>query len=420
MSTDTPTLPDGSGELSPVQLCEALLRAGDRDGALAMLNSVQKVQPDEGRVLLSLAVIKSADAIIRCLFDDKGLKVDKDLLLPAVEVTAQNHQTLTAFYLSARAAEAGASLVECWGKILRHAVSNDLDLIITRVVGAAKDQRLALNNLFEAAMLAKTYTILPKLLERGADPNTGGGLALAHIVGDPPRQFYQQQKEYNALLTALFDHGYNDMQLADDMLTVAAQKMIDGGQRAETVVLLLEKGADAKANGSEALNVITKHYEGLNDDETAGLWRDIFDEAHKAQVEAEKRRFAGFFGGKYCVYDLLQPLGHGETGLMVAAKAGMLKDVLDDASASEKEMIVMEDLTALNDRQQSVLGIAADSGQLKSLLRPDHWRGREKQVLETAFAHLSEQRLSGGGWQDLQAFHTRSIIVSGANRKFKL
>lgn len=362
--------------------------------------------------LFAMSLTANAESVARCLIDEKLVAPTGAGLLEASKEAAGRKFAGLCIYLALEAEKRGEDRTKAWVPLLSNTPAKDHDMTASRLFNdllAAKVPRQeALDETFFAAVQGKAFGAFTNLLDKGASPNAGGGLALLHLVVDPPSDLYKNHAEYEAILKKMFDKGYDDQGMLDMLGTIAAQRFVDGEQRKETLYLLFDKGADPWHCAREAQNLIDDYYITRGDDASVHRWASYFDEKRTAEAAQAQKEFVTLFGHDFRADDLVRQEGDADTGLMIAARARMLPQVL----SRMKGGLSPEDLVRENGRHQSLLGLAADRGDAQQLFAADLWKGREKEALETAKAYLNNtpERLPSGGFEALEAAVTRETI----------
>lgn len=373
--------------------------------------------------LFKMALAANADSVARCLLDEKLVTPSGRELLDAATEAAGRKFTGLCIHLALEAGRLGEDRTTAWVPLLSAVSANDQDLTAARLyndlLAARVPRQDALDETFWAAVQAKAHLSFNPLLDKGASPNAGGGLALLYLVVDPPEALYKNHADYDALLKKMFDKGYDDACMLDMLGTIAAQRFVEGRQRKETLRLLFDRGADPWHCAREAEKLLEDYYATRGDDANMLRWASYFDDKRTAEAVQAQKEFETLFGHDFRPADLLRQEGEADTGLMLAARARLLQKVLPRLEG----VLAPEDLVRENARHQSLLGLAADRGDAAQLFTAALWRGREKEALETAKAYLSitPERLPAGGFEALEAAVTRSTVVRNRNdRRWKL
>lgn len=248
---------------------------------------------------------------------------------------------------------------------------------VDALLAATPDKQVALDTMLRAAAGEKKFAVMGDLIDRGAKLGEAGADILAKItiaVSHDP--FYQRKDDYLALVekcASITPGGY----LTDCFAGVSGMMASANMQYTETPEIFLRHGADP-FYGLKSTSLDQHLPEG-------SPLRAIFGRFAESYTAQQRNTFRDLFGDAFTVADLRREIdAEGTTGLMLAAKARQLPEVM------QKDGLTSQDLLHMNQRQQSLALLAAQRGDGAALLDAGYWRRAEPSIIDTLQKELPD------------------------------
>jgi hypothetical protein len=363
---------------SPVEALEWELREAFLDNDYARVKQIVTApgcpNPVKGSALQG-AVARESLLMVRIILDEAKPELSPEqALLLLIAAGAKQNADICA-YLCERNIGYGVTRGDSYAVVFNKFPADKIP--VDALLAATPDKQVALDTMLRAAAGEKKYAAMGGLIDRGARLGEAAADILSKVtiaVNHDP--FYKQKDGYLALVekcAAITPKGY----LTDCFAGVSGMMASAGMQYNETPETFLRHGADP-FYGMKSTN-LDQH---LPPD--SGL-RDIFNRFQESYTAQQKRIFRNLFGDDFTVADLRRETdAEGTTGLMLAAKARLLPEVM------QKEGLTSEDLLHGSERQQSLALLAAQRGDGATLLDAAYWRRAEPDILATLQKELPD------------------------------
>lgn len=354
---------------------------------------------------LRAAVASGSPMMVRIVFDSKPeLTAGQGMLL--LLSAANKQEAGIAAYLCEKNLALEIPRSDSYSIVFTKFAEDKLPAVIDALLAAADNKQDALDSMLPPAASEKKLSVIGKLIDRGARLGDRAADTLAKLtIGVTQTDFYRRKDEYLALMekcAAITPAGY----LADTYAGVSAMMASSSLQYNETAEAFLRHGADPYFT-----------FRNYNLDKhlvPASPLRGTFTAYEESYTQAQRQMFQGLFGDSYTLADLRQEIeADGSTGLMLAARARLLPDVM------QKGGITVQDLLRQNQRGQDMLTLAAVRGDAGVVLDAGYWRRTEPHILDMLGGALPEEVK---GWADYNGFASRldHAALKEQAQKFKL
>jgi hypothetical protein len=281
-----------------------------------------------------------------------------------------------------------------------------LPAAIDAILKTTADRQDALDSMLPPAAEDKKLSVISGLIDQGARFGDKAVDTLAKLtIGVNQTAFYTRKDDYLTLMekcAAITPAGY----LADTYAGVSAMMATSGLQYSETAEAFLRHGADPYFT--------FKNYNLDKHLPPQSPLRATFAAYEETYTAAQRQLFRGLFGDAYTLADLRQEVeADGSTGLMLAARARLLPDVMRQGG------ITPDDLLRQNQRGQDLLTLAAARGDAGVVLDAGYWRRTSPRILETLDNAVPDEVKN---WADYKGFVSRldHAALKEQAQKFKL
>ncbi|TAL39608.1 MAG: hypothetical protein EPN97_01965 [Alphaproteobacteria bacterium] len=394
-------------DFSPEELLEKQLREAYLEHDFAQVQDLlrQKDFPNELKGSVLATALRDGNLpMVKFVIEEAKVDLTAESSIMLVFLACQAQKLDIVLYLSEKTAELGLERSDAYELVFsrfpaeKHAVA--VDELLTR----AGDRQDALNKMLYAAAASKTFDVIPHLLGLGADPNAQGGTVIYLLTTAYDHDFFKDRGKYLGLMKQYLEK-FEDRGVLDTALTVVSFKVPDNTQYPETVRLLLDKGADPFSGHAEACRHLSEKFRQLDRADNAEVWEGVFRVAQEKDVAAYRGQFETLFKNDFRVADLLAPVTEdGDTGLMLAAKGKVLDKVVAAAVAEGTTLITAQRLLEKNARNQSLLSLALDRGDMEALFEPSYWSKADRDILRSVAQNLTEEQRP---WVDLPRLSSR-------------
>lgn len=231
------------------------------------------------------------------------------------------------------------------------------------------------------------------LIDRGADIAAEDNEALRNAA----------EKGHTDVARVLLEYGA-DIHADDDY---ALRWAAENGH-ADTVQLLLEYGADMDADDGYAREWADRY--GHEDVvEILDKWAQTPKDQRVDRVrEKWAREFAKTFGEDFKLADLdAKTDARGSTGYHLAARAGLIGRVAEQARKEGAKALSFEALTRKDKAGETPLSLAGRQGNLDKVFVPELWKGRRAEMDKL----WAEVDLDDRGQVDIEAVRNRLTIM---------
>ena len=382
-------------DFSPEELLEKQLTQAYLEQDYAQVKDLlsQKDVPNALKdTTLTIALRDGNLPLVKFVIDEAKVELTPTRAIMLVFLACQAQKLDIVLYLSEKTAALGLERSDAYELVFSRFPAEKHAQAADELLVRATDKQDALNKMFYAAAVSKAFAVLPHLLDRGADPNPQGGTNIYLLLTAYDPAYFKDKEKYLGLMKKFFDR-FEDRGVIDTALTVAAFKIPDDTQYPEVIRMMLDKGADPFLCHNEAERHLTSMFMQLNRFADADMWKQVFAEARQKDIEEHRRQFEILFGKDFRTQDLRQPATpEGDTGLMLAAKAKMLDQVVEAAIRDGKDQLTAQDLVQTNSRHQSVLSLAIDRDDAAALLAPAYWSKANPGIVRFVAENLTDDQ----------------------------
>lgn len=409
-------------DFSPEELLEKQLTEAYLEQDIAGVQEILR-RPDTPNALkermLTTALHDGNLAIVRCAFEEAKVELTPERGILLVFLACRSGNLDVVLYLSEKTAQLGLQRSDAYELVFSRFPAGAHAKAAEELLTRAQDKQDALNKMFYAAAKSQAFDVLPKLLDMGADPNPNGGTDIYLLLSRCPRPFFEKKDDYVALIAKYLDR-FEDRGVLDTALIVAAFKIPDDTQYAETIQLLLDKGADPFGDHGKARRHIVAMLHTLGRSKEAAAWEMRFQQAQQRETAESRRQFDILFKEDFRTQDLRHEINaDGDTGFTLAARARILDRVLAAACREGNAAVTADDILRENHRHQSAVSLALDRDELPVLLNPGYWPVADAGILRAVEKSLTDEQKQHAGLERLFAAHDQFALKRQAN-KFKV
>lgn len=314
------------------------------------------------------AVARGSLMMVRIILDEAKPELSPEQALLLLIAAAEKQNTDISAYLCERNIPLGVARGDSYAVVFNKFPVDKIP--VDALLAVTPDKQVALDTMLRAAVGEKKYAAMGGLIDRGAKLGEAAADILSKLtIAVNNDAFYKNKEEYLALVekcAAITPKGY----LTDCFAGVSGMMASAGMQYNETPETFLRHGADP-FYGMKSTN-LDQHLP------PESPLRAIFNRFEESYTEQQRGIFRGFFGDTFTLADLRREIDpEGTTGLMLAAKARLLPEVM------AKEGLTSQDLLHSSQRQQSLAQLAAQRGDGGVLLDAGYWRRTEPAILAT-------------------------------------
>jgi hypothetical protein len=431
-------------DFTPDEWLARQLRAALLEKDYAQVKSLMRARPlgnDFKGGVLDAAVQLNAPEIVRFIFEEEKIALSPETgMMFLLQAGKEKHREVALCLCEKLATDLGLTRSDPYTLLLEKFPAEDHAALTRDLLAETADRQDALDKMLLAAAAAKSFSLIPALLDEGADVNADPATVLYTLLKNfpPPgraddddaqkQETLAAQAVYDAALQKYLAAGFDDKATLDTALVVAAMQFAEDRQSETAVTALLAAGADAFGNAREAEQIMVQKFTAPPEkilsaaaraEETAQTekWRGVFAKAQAAEISGNGALFQTLFGQDYRPADLLAPVGEdGDTGLMIAAKAGMLGQVIARAAALGDTAITLAQMTETNARHQSCLSLAADRGNLAAVMQPAYWLKQEPALLEKLESLLTQGQKQAVDMQQIKSGIRQAQLAQKASR----
>lgn len=330
--------------------------------------------------------------LVRYVVEDAGVELSPTRAIMLVFLACQSQNLDAVLYLSEKTAQLGLERSDAYELVFSRFPAEKHAAAADELLARAGDRQDALNKMLYAAAANKAFGVIPHLLDLGADVNPNGGTDIYLMLTAYDRDFFCDRPKYLDVMRRYFEK-FDDLGVLDTALTVASFKIPDNTQYPEVIGMMLDKGADPFSGHCEAQRHIVDKFNLLNAPAAAATWQETFRTAQAKDVALHRHQFDTLFGGGFTMQDLRQTAAPGgDTGFMLAAKAKVLDRVVAEAIREGANALSVDDLTKRNDRNQSLLSLAADRDDIGVLIDPAYWSKAAPGIVNTVAGNLTDEQ----------------------------
>ncbi|MEZ0260316.1 MAG: hypothetical protein ACAH80_04860 [Alphaproteobacteria bacterium] len=326
---------------------------------------------------LEAAAASGSLMMVRIVFDEAKPDLTPEQAMMLLLVAGERQSPEICAYLCERNANMGIVRGDSYNVIFNKFSEEKISDAVDALLKAAPDRQVALDTMLRAAVGEKKYAAMSGLIDRGAKLGEAAADILSKVtiaVNNDP--FYQRKDDYLALVdkcASITPKGY----LTDCFAGVSGMMASANMQYNETPEIFLRHGADP-FYGLKSTS-LDKHLP------PESPLRVIFGRYEESYTAQQRSAFREMFGTSYTVADLRREVdAEGTTGLMLAAKARLLPEVMG------KDGLTSQDMLHSNQRQQTLIQLAAQRGDGDALLDATYWRRAEPAILATLQKELPD------------------------------